>query len=270
MDGFFAPRENGDLCSVYRATHKGTGRRRIIDETNSDMQFLRYGRIAPDGAPIAFNTGEEEMALFCVGGSGTIAAGGETYALGLYDALYVPRETAVEVASAGGFDVCEVAAPATKSYPVALVRFADIQGNPDLSKKAGFPPYARTLNILIGENVPAARVMCGVTFSEDGNWTSWPPHEHAVEKEEIYLYVEMPEPQFGLHLNYVNFHDMAMTTPVRTGDAVSIKNGYHTNVAAPGTKIAFVWMMAAVREEADRVFSVVHVQPEFDGKFKLF
>ena len=63
---------------------------------------------------------------------------------------------------------------------------------------------------------------------------------------------------------------MRVTTPVRTGDAVSIKNVYHTNVAAPGTRIAFVWMMAAVREEADRVFSVVHVQPEFDGKFKLF
>ena len=28
MDGLFAPRDNGDLCSVYRATHEGTGRLR--------------------------------------------------------------------------------------------------------------------------------------------------------------------------------------------------------------------------------------------------
>jgi hypothetical protein len=32
----------------------------------------------------------------------------------------------------------------------------------------------------------------------------------------------------------------------------------------------FVWMMAAIREEQDRVFTQVTVQPEFDGRFKLF
>jgi hypothetical protein len=29
-------------------------------------------------------------------------------------------------------------------------------------------------------------------------------------------------------------------------------------------------MMGAVREEKDRVFTQVTVQPEFDGRFKLF
>jgi hypothetical protein len=41
-------------------------------------------------------------------------------------------------------------------------------------------------------------------------------------------------------------------------------------VAAPGTVTTFVWMMAAIREEQDRVFTQVTVQPEFDGRFKLF
>jgi 5-deoxy-glucuronate isomerase len=39
--------------------------------------------------------------------------------------------------------------------------------------------------------------------------------------------------------------------------------GYHPNVAAPGGAINFLWMMAAHREDVDRQFGVVNVQPEF-------
>ena len=39
--------------------------------------------------------------------------------------------------------------------------------------------------------------------------------------------------------------------------------GYHPNVAAPGGPINFLWMMAAKREDVDRQFGVVNVQPEF-------
>ncbi len=61
-----------------------------------------------------------------------------------------------------------------------------------------------------------------------------------------------------------------MVVPVWEGDAVAIKQGFHYNVASPGTQTRFLWMMAAVREEQDRVFTQVTGQPEFDGRFKLF
>ena len=44
--------------------------------------------------------------------------------------------------------------------------------------------------------------------------------------------------------------------------------GYHPNVAAPGGSINFLWMMAAVREDEDRQYGVVNVQPEF-GNLEL-
>jgi len=34
-------------------------------------------------------------------------------------------------------------------------------------------------------------------------------------------------------------------------------------VAAPGGQINFVWMMAAIREDEDRQYGVVNVQPDF-------
>jgi 5-deoxy-glucuronate isomerase len=105
--------------------------------------------------------------------------------------------------------------------------------------------------------------MAGVTFSQPGNWTSWPPHEHAVLAEEAYLYIDMPAPAFGVQLVYANPREPELATIVREGDVVLMPQGYHPNVAAPGGSINFLWMMAATREDVDRQFGVVNVQPEF-------
>jgi 5-deoxy-glucuronate isomerase len=54
-----------------------------------------------------------------------------------------------------------------------------------------------------------------------------------------------------------------LATIVHEGDLVLMPKGYHPNVAAPGTRMGFLWMMAANREGVDRQFGVVNVQPEF-------
>jgi 5-deoxy-glucuronate isomerase len=261
------------LAWLFRGTHQVQGRRRIIDHQNTGLEFLRYGRIVlgKGGNPIQVESMDEEMGFICMGGSGDIQVEKDTFSLSKYDSLYLPRESWCTISSKGSFDLVEVAAPSSKKYPVQFVRFEEVKKDSDLVKQAGFEPYARTLHTLIGEkNIRASRILAGLTFSKDGNWTSWPPHDHSKEKEEIYLYIDMPHPNFGIHLNYVDFQEMEMVVPVWEGDAIAIKKGYHYNVASPGTNIGFLWMMAAIREEKDRVFTQVTVQPEFDGRFKLF
>lgn len=257
---------------LFRGTDKVQGRKGIIDQTNSGLEFLRYGRIVLDGGDLTVATEGDEVAFLCLNGEGEIKTGGQVYTLGKYDALYLPRDSECTVLAARFFDLAEIRAPASKVYPVQHVRFQDVLKDPGLVKSAGFEPYARKLHTIVGENnVQAARLLIGMTASKNGNWTSWPPHEHDKEKEEIYLYVDMPEPNFGIHLNYTDFKEMEMVVPVWEGDAVAIKRGYHYNVATPGTEVAFVWMMAAIREEVDRVFGTVTIQPEFAGdRFKLF
>ena len=105
--------------------------------------------------------------------------------------------------------------------------------------------------------------MAGVTFSEPGNWTSWPPHEHAAMLEEAYLYIDMPAPSFGVQLVYTDAREPEVATIVREGDVVLMPQGYHPNVAAPGGAINFLWMMAANREDDDRQYGVVNVHPDF-------
>jgi 5-deoxy-glucuronate isomerase len=114
------------------------------------------------------------------------------------------------------------------------------------------------------KNVNAGRVVFGFTYSDPGNWTSWPPHEHAELLEEMYVYFNMPAPAFGLQLVYNNTEYPELIVPVREGDAVLMPSGYHPNVSIPGHRICFIWAMAAHREVVDRKFGVVNVQPGFD------
>ena len=66
----------------------------------------------------------------------------------------------------------------------------------------------------------------------------------------------------GLH----NEQEPELATIVREGDVVLMPQGYHPNVAAPGGSINFLWMMAANREQDDRLFGVVNVHPDFSGR----
>ena len=138
----------------------------------------------------------------------------------------MPRDASIEVTpGAGGCDLAEMSSPVVKRHPVQFVAFSDVQKDPGLHFAAGGPGCQRELNILIGKNVQAGRLMAGVTFSAPGNWTSWPPHEHAVLAEEAYLYIDMPAPAFGVQLVYTNKTDPEVATIVREGDVVLMPAG---------------------------------------------
>ena len=81
--------------------------------------------------------------------------------------------------------------------------------------------------------------------------------------EEIYLFFDMPEPAFGLQLVYTDGISAAEVEVVRDGDAVLLPEGYHPNVAIPGSTLNFVWMMAAHREVSDRQWGVVNMDARF-------
>ena len=254
-----------ETCYVP-ATHRGKGRRTSVAPGPTAARFLHYGRITLDAgdAALTFENGNHETGLVCLKGSAEVSTGGETFSLTQYDALYVPRDSRVEVKPGdAGCDLAELSAPVEGRYPVQFVRYADVRLNPKLHIIAGAPPNERDMNVLIGSNVRAGRIMTGVTFSRPGNWTSWPPHEHSSMLEEAYLYIDMPDPSFGVQFVYTDPNEPELVQVVREGDVVLMPKGYHPNVAAPGGQINFMWMMAAIREGEDRKYGVVNVQPEF-------
>jgi 5-deoxy-glucuronate isomerase len=94
--------------------------------------------------------------------------------------------------------------------------------------------------------------MAGVTWSDPGNWTSWPPHEHGDLAEELYVYYDMPPEAFGIQMVYTDKMEPERVEMVRDGDVVIMPKGFHPNVSIPG-----------YRELEDRKFGVVNVHPDF-------
>jgi 5-deoxy-glucuronate isomerase len=261
------------------------GRHVAFSPANSALEHLQYGRIrlgsaepelaASDAARrgVAFETSGRETGLLCMKGRCRVRIGlagenpgTEEIILGQYDAVYVPRGSAVEISTDTEVDLVEVAAEVSGQYPLQVIRYAEVAQTPSLKFSTGGDGSRRDLNIVIGSNVQAGRIVLGFTRSAPGNWTSWPPHEHSAILEEAYVYFDMPAPAFGVQLVYSNPERPEFARIVRDGDAVLMPAGYHPNVAAPGCHINFIWMMAARNEVSDRLFGVVNVQPGFgDG-----
>jgi 5-deoxy-glucuronate isomerase len=111
---------------------------------------------------------------------------------------------------------------------------------------------------MIGESDKANRFLGGYVEGESGNWTSFPPHRHD-GKPEVYVYYGMKD-KFGIQAVLTEGQDT--TYVVRDGDAVLIENGYHPNVAAPGTGMNFLWVISAPPERRDLS---VNFHPVFEG-----
>jgi 5-deoxy-glucuronate isomerase len=251
---------------IFHGTDRYKGRHISITPENSAMKYLVYGRIILDQEVprAAFATGKLESGLICLSGKCTIKAEGQAFELEARDSIYLPRDTEVEVLTESSVDLVECAAAVEKKYPLQVVRYADVLKDGSLRFQTGGPSTTRTVNITLGKNVEAGRILAGFTTSEPGHWTSWPPHEHAAILEELYVYYDMPAPAFGVQFVYTNPDEPEFVSVVRDGDAVIMPKGFHPNVSVPGHPINFVWLMAAHREVEDRQFGVVTVQPGFD------
>ena len=251
---------------IFRKTNSRKGRHISITPENSPMKHLVYGRIILDREvrQVTFSTGKLETGLICLSGACAIKADGQTNQIKQYDSIYLPRDTEVEIETGSSVDLVECSSEVEKRYPLQVVRYADVEKDGSLKFKTGGASNSRTVNITLGKNIEAGRILAGFTTSEPGHWTSWPPHEHAAMLEELYVYYDMPAPAFGVQFVYTDPDKPDFIGVVRDGDAVIMPRGFHPNVSVPGYPINFVWMMAAHREVEDRQFGVVTVQPGFD------
>ena len=252
---------------IFRGTNRQAGRHLAVTPANSTMQHLCYGRIILNASKlsVSFDNGDHETGLICLSGKATVKTGGKAIELGQFDAIYIPRDSSIEVSTTSSVDIAEFSSDVKGKYPLQVVRYAEVAKNPGLKFVTGGPGSTRDLNMLIAKNVEAGRLVAGFTYSDPGNWTSWPPHEHAKMLEELYVYFDMPEPAYGIQLVYNDTDYPELVTVVRDGDAVLMPSGYHPNVSVPGHRIAFLWAMAAHREVEDRQFGVVNVQPGFQS-----
>lgn len=250
---------------VFRRTASQKGRNVFVTPQNSPLRYLSCARTVLDQevSGAAVETGGQEAGLICLHGSGMVEAAGKRYEMKPYDTLYLPPGTEYRIRTAGFFDLTECMAPSDRSGEPVFIPFEKVKSDPKLAVEAGKENDRRRIFKLIDTNVPAARLLAGVTFGEPGNWTSWVPHEHEKSKEEVYLFIDMPAPSYGVQLVYDGAGELDLAVRVQQDDAVAIHRGYHPNVGVPGHGINFVWMMAAFNPETDRDWTDMHFQEGF-------
>lgn len=127
----------------------------------------------------------------------------------------------------------------------------------------GKSPYQREVFMTIAQEDKGSRLICGITEGEPGQWTSWPPHQHSNDLEEIYCYFDIPKPKFALHLASRKPGEIEEVYPVSSGDFVIVPEGFHPTVGMPGVKSCYFWIMAAFSEKSRRYDLAVN-DPSFD------
>ena len=250
---------------LIRNTASQKGRNISVTPENSEFQYISAGRIILDSEVSRISAVNEgaETTLLVLNGKGNINVGDQNYPVSKFDGVYIPRGAEFSVETNDSLDVFEGSAPTEVEATPYHVRFDDIKDQEGMYLKVGQEPAYRDIYKVIAENVEGGKLLTGVTLSKPGNWTSWPPHEHAATQEELYLFFDIPSPGFATQFIYTQLENPEFAHPVYADDAVVIVKGYHPNVAAPGFPCNFAWLLCSLEDTTYRKVGGVNVQPEF-------
>ena len=201
-----------------------------------------------------YRLSEEKLELngAVISGKAMLQFDGQEYLLSERDSFYLPAKKLINIVAQSDLIIYFGGAP-YEGRGQFFIRKYDLSlplGN--IHQIHGKKPYSREVFMTIAQEDKGSRLICGITEGEPGAWTSWPPHQHSKDLEEIYCYFDIPKPKFALHLSSRIPGEIEEVYPVSTGDFVIVPEGYHPTVGIPGVKSCYFWIMAAFSEKSRR------------------
>ena len=207
------------------------------------------------GESFRLESGELEMHPVLISGAATLSAHQELgERMKRFDAFYIPGHDGVTI-TAEDDCVFYIAAAVDEGYGKPLFRaFEKDAPLGDIHQIHGEGIGRREVFMTLSDKDEASRLICGLTWGGEGAWTSWPPHQHEKDLEEVYCYFDMPLPHFGFHISYLKSGEVddIVTHTVHSGTMVQAPCGYHPTVASPGTRNAYFWVLGALRHASRR------------------
>ncbi|WP_409969663.1 5-deoxy-glucuronate isomerase [Bengtsoniella intestinalis] len=179
-----------------------------------------------------------------------------------YDSFYIPGKNTVTITAVEdcifyiGGAVCEgIGEPFFRSFDLSLPLG-------DIHQIHGSGSGSREVMFTLNPQDKASRLIAGLTWGNDGGWTSWPPHQHEKDLEEVYCYFNIPAPRFGLHLSYLKSgeYDDVVAHVVTSGTMVQAPMGYHPTVGTPGGRNWYFWVLGA-HSHASRRYDLAVLDP---------
>jgi 5-deoxy-glucuronate isomerase len=242
-------------------------------------------RIAP-GKPWSDKTGRHECCLVLLAGTcsveyvekdgdrrmATLGPRRDVFA-GYPHAIYLPPHTRVQVTASEPTEIADGRAPARTRHPARVITPEDcgfeIRGGGNAT---------RQIVDVMPPSFPADRLLVCEVFTPSGNWSSYPPHKHDVDRpptevklEEIYYYRFADPAGYGFQRLYDDQHDR--TLMVGHGDLVAIRRGYHPFVTAHGYNAYYLNVLAGTRRSMaasdDPRYAALRQWPEADPRLPL-
>ncbi len=204
-----------------------------------------------------------ELNGLVIKGSIEVLKGPNGFDLGRMDAFYLPSGEGIAIKAQEdcsvfiGGSICEKKGKFyTRKYDLSLPLG-------DIHQVHGKPPYRREVFMTLAQQDAGSRLICGITTGDPGKWTSWPPHQHTDDLEEVYCYFGMEQPGHAFHFSSRRQGAFEYVHPVSGGDCVIIPEGYHPTCGMPGVSSTYFWVMAAHRTESRRYDLAVN-DPSFE------
>jgi len=231
------------------------------------LEYTSVQRLELSGGTVEIETAGEEVCLAVLEGDSAYRIEGVEGTAVAKDMLYAPRRSRIALCASAPSVVMRYGAPAHIDTEFTHLPFAQIDAHP--SKHACYGKLEnntrREVWHFIGDDFKASRLMMGICRGGVGGWTSWPPHEHSRQREEVYTYFDMGR-AFALQCVYEDMND-ARVALVTDGDLVSIPRGYHPNAGSPAGRICFVYCMAAATP-GKREFMDLRIQEIYGDRFE--
>jgi len=168
---------------------------------------------------------------------------------GCATAVYVPRQSALEVVAESKLELAIAKAPCDVDLPPTLVAPSDVR-----AVSAGAANWRRDVRLIIPPGSRTShRLIVGETFNPSGNWSGIPPHKHDTPSdaenrlEEYYFFKTKPTDGYAVQLVYRDNEKCAHI--VGNDEVIVFLNGYHPTVAAPGATVCYLWVLAGERKD---------------------
>lgn len=211
-------------------------------------------------------SGELEMNPVLLKGKAKISCSAFEDELNKLDSFYIPGGMTVEIEALENC-IFYIGAAVCEGYGKAFLRKFD-KDLPlgEIHQIHGEGVGQREVFFTINPEVEASRLLCGLTWGGNGAWTSWPPHQHEKDLEEVYCYFDMDVPKFGFHISYLKSGEVedAIAHTIRSGSMILAPLGYHPTVASPGTQNTYFWILAA-HSHSSRRYDLAVLDPVYQN-----
>ncbi|MEA4911588.1 MAG: TIM barrel protein [Oscillospiraceae bacterium] len=192
-----------------------------------------------------------EMNALLISGACELELAGKSYTMDKLDSFYMPGGCEAKLTATAdcsfyvGCAVCE-------GYGEPFCRKLDLSlPLGDIHQIHGAGPMQREVFFTLDPKTPASRLLCGISWGGKGGWTSWAPHQHEKDLEEVYCYFDT---ELGAQLPYTHsgkFEDMNLLV-IRSGHMVLAPRGYHPTVSFPCGSNAYFWVLTAFSHASRR------------------